>query len=278
MSEQQVEAERSPESGVDAGMRRRRAGLVRSWFEAQGRAALLAWAVLRALPRPRRYLHATIQQAFQMGIRSLPLVLVMAILGGTLVAMQAVTQFTGSVPLWVVGSVLAAGVLTELGPVLTGMVLVGRVGASIAAELASMRVTEQIDALHALGRDPVPVLVVPRILAGILVLPPLVVLADAVGIASGWAAGMLFVDGLTSADVVYGMRYFFYPFALVFSVLKAMAFGLAITFISCFIGLEAAGGAEGVGRTTTRAVVATTLTLMVIDLLFVPLLRVFGKG
>lgn len=278
MSEPVLETESSHEVGMSSGVPVQRAGLVRSWLEAQGRAALLAWAILRALPQPWRYLHATIQQAHQMGVRSLPLVMVMATLGGTLVTMQAVTQFTGSVPLWVVGSVLAAGVLTELGPVLTGIVLVGRIGASIAAELASMRVTEQIDALHALGRDPVSVLVVPRILAGLIVLPPLVILANGVGIVSGWAAGLLFVDGLTTADVVYGMRYFFYPFALVYSVLKAMAFGVAITFISCFIGLEAAGGAEGVGRTTTRAVVAMTLALMFIDLLFIPLLRAFPKG
>jgi phospholipid/cholesterol/gamma-HCH transport system permease protein len=199
-------------------------------------------------------------------------------LGGSVVALLTVTQFTGSVPLWVVGSVLAAGVLTELGPVLTGIVLVGRVGASIAAELASMRVTEQIDALYSLGRDPVPALIVPRVLAGLVVLPPLVILADAVGIAAGWATGLLFIDGLTSADVIYGMRFYFYPFALVYSVLKAMAFGVAITFLSSLIGLEAGGGAEGVGRTTTRAVVTTTLALMVLDVLFVPLLKAFSKG
>jgi phospholipid/cholesterol/gamma-HCH transport system permease protein len=243
-----------------------------------GRAALLAWEIARALPRPRRYLNATIQQAYIMGIRSLPLVLVMATLGGSVVALQTVTQFTGSVPLWVVGSVLAAGVLTELGPVLTGIVLVGRVGASIAAELASMRVTEQIDALYAMGRDPVPVLIVPRVLAGILVLPPLVIVADAVGILAGWGTGLLFIKGLTSADVVHGMRFYFYPFALVYSVLKAMAFGVAITFLSCLIGMEAGGGAEGVGRTTTRAVVATTLALMILDVLFVPLLKSFSNG
>jgi phospholipid/cholesterol/gamma-HCH transport system permease protein len=213
-----------------------------------------------------------------MGIRSIPLVLIMATLGGSVVALQTVTQFTGSVPLWVVGSVLAAGVLTELGPVLTGIVLVGRVGARIAEELASMRVKEQIDALYSLGRDPVPALIVPRVLAGLVVLPPLVILADAVGIAAGWATGLLFIDGLTSADVIYGMRFYFYPFALVYSVLKAMAFGVAITFLSSLIGLEAGGGAEGVGRTTTRAVVTTTLALMVLDVLFVPLLKAFSKG
>jgi phospholipid/cholesterol/gamma-HCH transport system permease protein len=244
----------------------------------QGRAAILVWAIVRALPRPRHYLNTTIQQAYVMGIRSLPLVLVMATLGGSVVALQTVTQFTGSVPLWVVGSVLAAGVLTELGPVLTGIVLVGRVGASIAAELASMRVTEQIDALYALGRDPVPTLIVPRVLAGMIVLPPLVIVADATGILAGWATGLLFIDGLTSADVIYGMRFYFYPFALVYSVLKALIFGVAITFISCLIGLESGGGAEGVGRTTTRAVVATTLALMILDVLFVPLLKSFSKG
>jgi phospholipid/cholesterol/gamma-HCH transport system permease protein len=255
-----------------------RGGALRGWFEEQGRAALLAWEIARALPRPRRYLNATIQQAYHMGIRSLPLVLVMATLGGAVVAMQAITQFTGSVPLWVVGTVLAAGVLTELGPVLTGIVLVGRVGASIAAELASMRVSEQIDALLAMGRDPVPTLIVPRVLAGIIVLPPLVIVADAVGILAGWATGLIFIDGLTTADVIHGMRFYFYPFALVYSVLKAMAFGLAITFLSCLIGLEAGGGAEGVGRTTTRAVVATTLAIMILDLLFVPLLKAFSPG
>lgn len=253
-------------------------GRVRRWLETQGRVALLAWAILRALPRPRRYLNATIRQAYQMGVHSLPLVLAMGALGGAVVAMQAVTQFTGSVPLWVVGTVLVAGVLTELGPVLTAITIIARVGASIAAELASMRVSEQIDALYSLGRNPVPVLIVPRVLAGLVVLPPLVILANAVGIASGWITGLIFIDGLTSADVIYGMRFYFYPFALVYSILKAMVFGITITFLSSFIGLEATGGAEGVGKTTTRAVVTTTLVLMVLDLLFIPLLKAFPKG
>lgn len=250
-------------------------GAVRSALDRVGRAAVLAWEICKVLPRPRSYLDATLQQAYLMGIRSLPLVLIMAVLGGAVTSQQAGTQFIGSVPLWVVGSVLAAGVLTELGPVLTGMVLVGRIGASIAAELAAMRITEQIDALYAMGRDPITFLVVPRVLAGVLVLPPLVILADAVGILSGWGIGLLAVDGLTTADVVYGMRFYFRPIVLIYSVLKAAVFGFAITFLSCFIGLEAGGGSEGVGRTTTAAVVATTLAIMVLDFVLIPVLKAF---
>lgn len=240
-----------------------------------GRATLLAFQVLRVLPRPRLYLNAALQQAYLMGVASLPLVLFMAFLGGAVTSQQTGTQFTGGLPLWVIGSVLTASVLTELGPVLTGIVMMARIGAAIAAELASMKVTEQIDALYAMGRDPVAFLVTPRVVAGLMVFPLLVILADGMGILSGWAVGLLAVDGLTSADVVYGMRYYFRPWALWFSVIKGGIFGLAITFVACFVGLEGRGGAEGVGRATTTTAVVTTLLLMILDVLLVPLLKAF---
>jgi phospholipid/cholesterol/gamma-HCH transport system permease protein len=248
---------------------------VRGAVDTVGRATLLAWGILRVLPRPSRYLTAALDQAYLMGVRSLPLVMVMAFLGGAVASQQTGAQFTGSMPPWVIGSVVTAGVLTELGPLLTAMVLVGRVGASVAAELASMKVTEQIDALRAMGRDPVAHLVVPRVLAGILVLPPLVIVANAVGMLSGWATGILTIDGLTTGDFLFGVRYYFRPFALIYSVLKGAAFGLTITFLACFVGLGGGGGAEGVGRTTTAAVVATTLAIMIIDVLMIPLLKAF---
>ena len=240
-----------------------------------GRATLMVGQIIKVIPRPGLYMNAALQQAYIMGIASLPLVLFMAFLGGAVTSQQTGAQFTGGLPLWVVGSVLAASVLTELGPILTGIVMMARVGASIAAELASMRVTEQIDALYAMGRDPVPFLVTPRVVAGLLVFPPLIVLADGMGLAAGWFVGLLAVDGLTSADIVYGMRYYFRPWALIFSVIKGGIFGLAITFIACFVGLEGKGGAEGVGRATTTAVVLTTLVLMTLDVLLVPLLKAF---
>ncbi len=240
-----------------------------------GRATILAYQILKVLPRPRLYLNAALQQAYVMGVASLPLVLFMAFLGGAVTSQQTGTQFSGGLPLWVIGSVLAASVLTELGPVLTGIVMMARIGASIAAELASMKVTEQIDALYAMGRDPVAFLVTPRVVAGLLVFPLLVVLADAMGIGAGWAVGLITVDGMTSADVIYGMRYYFRPWALWFSVIKGGIFGLAITFVACFVGLEGKGGAEGVGKATTTTAVVTTLLLMVLDVLLVPLLKAF---
>lgn len=248
---------------------------VRTTLDQVGRAAYLGWSVARVLPRPRLYLGAAIQQGYALGVKSLPLVLIMAALGGAVTSQQTGAQFAGGLPLWVVGSVVAAAVLTELGPVMTGLVLIGRVGASIAAELASMKVSEQVDALYAMGRDPVAYLVVPRVVAGTLVAAPLVIMANAAGIVTGWLVALMTMEGLTTADFVYGMRYYFRPFVLFFSLLKGVTFGLAITFLACLIGLGGRGGAAGVGRTTTAAVVATTLALMILDLLLTPLLKAF---
>lgn len=248
---------------------------VRAFLEHAGRATLLAGAVLRALPRPRSYMKATIQQAYIMGVHSLPLVLFMAMLGGAVTSQQTGAQFAGALPIWVVGSVVAKSVITELAPVLTGLVLVGRIGARIAAEIGTMRVTEQLDALYAMGRDPVRFLVVPRVLGGFLVFPALVVLANLAGMFAGWLLGILTVDGLTTADFLYGARYYFEPFDVWYSVIKGTAFGGAITFLACYIGLEGQGGAEGVGRTTTMATVVTTVAIMIVDVAVVPLLKLF---
>jgi phospholipid/cholesterol/gamma-HCH transport system permease protein len=248
---------------------------LRAGLDFMGRSTLMAWQVVKVLPRPRLYITAALQQAYIMGVASLPLVLFMAALGGAVTSQQTGAQFTGGLPLWVVGSVLAASVITELGPLLTAIVMMARIGASIAAELASMKVTEQIDALYAMGRDPITFLVAPRIVGGILVFPPLIVLADAMGLFAGWGIGLLAVDGLTSADIVYGMRFYFRPWTMYFSVIKGLVFGLTITFIACFVGLEGRGGAEGVGKATTKAVVLTTIAIMAIDVLLVPLLKAF---
>jgi phospholipid/cholesterol/gamma-HCH transport system permease protein len=248
-------------------------GAARGQLDRVGRGALLAASILGTLGSPRKYAHASLAQAYHMGIRSLPLVLFMAAVGGALASQQTGAQFTGGLPVWVIGSVVAAGVLTELGPVLTALVLIGRVGASIAAELGTMKVTEQIDALYSIGRDPVTFLVVPRVVGGFLVVPPLVIVANAMGMLSGLVVGMIAIDGLTATEFIYGARFYFRPWVLFFSVIKGAIFGLTITFLACFMGLEGRGGAEGVGRTTTSAVVATTVAIMVLDVLLVPLLK-----
>ncbi len=234
----------------------------------------MAAAIVRTLMSPRKYVHASVSQAYAMGIRSLPLVAFMGAIGGAIASQQTGSQFAGGLPTWVTGAVVTAGVLTELGPVLTAIVLIGRLGASIAAELGTMKVTEQVDALYSIGRDPITLLIVPRVVGGALVVPSLVILADAVGICAGWMTGMLSQDGLTTADFLFGARFYFRPWVLFFSVIKGAVFGVTITFLACFIGLEGRGGAEGVGRTTTSAVVATTLAVMILDLLLIPLLKV----
>lgn len=239
-----------------------------------GRGALLGAAIVRTLRSPRKYIHASLTQAYHMGVRSLPLVLFMAFIGGAIASQQTGSQFAGGLPLWVTGSVVAAGVLTELGPVLTAIVLIGRLGASIAAELGTMKVTEQIDALYSIGRDPVTLLIVPRVVGGALVVPSLVIMADAMGIFAGWIVGMIANEGLTTADFLFGARFYFRPWVMFYSVIKAAVFGVTITFLACFIGLEGRGGAEGVGRTTTSAVVTTTVAIMVLDLIMIPLLKV----
>ncbi len=214
--------------------------------------------------------HDFIAQAYSAGVESVPLVLVTAILSGIVTSQQGGYQFTGSVPLYVLGSIVTSSVVLELGPVLTAIVVIGRVGARITAELGTMEVSEQIDALYSLGRDPVPVLAAPRILAGIVTLPALVGLANAVGFLSGMVSARLTV-GLGSETFLYGARLFWHSYDLFYSLMKALAFGFLIPLISVHMGLLTRGGAEGVGRSTTGSVVFMIIAVLVADAIFPPL-------
>jgi phospholipid/cholesterol/gamma-HCH transport system permease protein len=211
-----------------------------------------------------------VDQAFSMGVQSLPLVMVTAILSGIVTSQQGGYQFTGSIPLYILGSVVTSSVVLELGPVLTAVVVIGRVGARITAELGTMRVSEQIDALYSLGRDPVPVLAAPRILAGMLVMPALVAIANGVGVFAGMVSAQATV-GLGPQSFLYGARLFWHSYDLLYSLLKALAFGFVIPVISVHMGLLTRGGAEGVGRSTTASVVFMIIAVLVSDALFPPL-------
>src|SRR5690606_28862977 len=170
----------------------------------------------------------------------------------------------GAGPLCVVGTRVGKTMVLELGPVLTGLALSGRVGANIAAELGTMRVTEQIDALETLAYDPVAYLVVPRILAGTLMFPAIVLLANAIGILAGWGTAMALLD-MSSQEFVKGLRLFFLPWDVQFSMIKSATFGLTVTAVGCGFGFHTTGGAEGVGRATTRAVVVASMIILVLD-------------
>lgn len=229
-----------------------------------GRFGLLMRDVVRALGDVRTYGPQTLAQAYEIGVRSLPIVFLISAFAGVVMALQAGYQFTGTVPWSIVGSIVTESILLELGPVLTALILAGRVGARIAAELGTMRVTEQIDALETLARDPVSYLVTPRILAGALMVPVLVVFADAVGIVSGWLAAVGTLP-MTTTDFLEGARLYNKPFDYAYSEIKALAFGLALTAVPCYIGFHATGGAEGVGRATTRAVVASSVMILLLN-------------
>jgi phospholipid/cholesterol/gamma-HCH transport system permease protein len=241
-----------------------------SVFRHAGGMTLLTTSTAANTLRGNVALRDFVDQAFAMGVQSLPLVMVTAILSGIVTSQQGGYQFTGSIPLYILGSVVTSSVVLELGPVLTAVVVIGRVGARITAELGTMRVSEQIDALYSLGRDPVPVLAAPRILAGMLVMPALVAIANGVGVFAGMISAQATV-GLGPESFLYGARLFWHSYDLLYSLLKALAFGFVIPVISVHMGLLTRGGAEGVGRSTTASVVFMIIAVLVSDALFPPL-------
>jgi phospholipid/cholesterol/gamma-HCH transport system permease protein len=152
----------------------------------------------------------------------------------------------------------------ELGPVLTGLALAGRVGANIAAELGTMRVTEQVDALETLAYKPHAYLVIPRVLAGTFMFPVIVAFAMAMGLFTGWLSATTLLP-VTNAEFMRGLRLFYDPFDIQFGLIKSASFGFVITLIGCFFGLATRGGAEGVGSATTRTVVYSAEMILVLD-------------
>lgn len=231
----------------------------------------LVWQTVVYLFTGNIPLREVVRQMYWMGVSSIPIVLVTGILAGVVTSQQGGYQFTGSVPLYVLGSVVTSSVVLELGPIMTAVVLIGRVGARITAELGTMQVSEQIDALHSLGRDPVRTLVSPRIIAGVIVVPCLVGLANTAGILSGMVAAQSTI-GLSHDSFLYGAQLWWHSWDLFYSLMKGLVFGFVIPLIASHMGLATRGGAEGVGKSTTSAVVLMTLAVLFLDALFPPLL------
>src|SRR2546426_5368827 len=226
-----------------------------------GRFSSLLARMRRGLAEWRPWVPRPLEQAPAVGYGSLFIVLLVPAFAGAVTSLQTGYQFTGPLPLYYAGAVISESMILELGPVLTALILAGRIGARYAAELGTMRVTEQIDALESLGRSPITHLLLPRVIAGIMVIPALTMFADATGITVGYltAKGSL---GLTYADFEYGARYFFRPLHLWYSLIKSYCFAGAVTLIPCYIGYNTQQGAEGVGRATTTAVARPTQLLL----------------
>jgi phospholipid/cholesterol/gamma-HCH transport system permease protein len=229
-----------------------------------GRFGEFAVRVARGTRDARTWGGLLVVQMARLGVDSFPIALFIAAFTGIVLALQASYTFTGAVPLYFVGVLVQKTMILELGPVLTGLALAGRVGANIAAEIGTMRVTEQIDALETLAYDPYSYLAVPRVLAGVIMFPAVVAFADAVGIAGGWITSISLLR-LSTPEFVRGLRLFFQPFDIEFSLIKAASFGLVVTAIGCYHGFATRGGAEAVGHATTRAVVVASMSILVLD-------------
>ena len=241
-------------------------------FETQEYVRLVV-AALRGLFSPPIYRHDIVEQLDEIGWGSLTVVVLTGLFTGAALASQSgltLDQF-GARP--VVGRLVSASMIKELGPVLTALMLTGRIGSGIAAELGSMVVTDQINALRALGTDPIRKLVLPRILAGVLMAPVLTIIADFVGIFGGWIVARfqlqvgtdLYWSSITQAlymqDIYQGLA-------------KPFVLGFMIVTIACHVGLRAKGGTQGVGHATTVAVVAGSVAVIAADF-FVTQLMVF---
>jgi phospholipid/cholesterol/gamma-HCH transport system permease protein len=243
-----------------------------------GYAGLLFWRSLLAIRKLGRSMPLVFEQARRIGVQSLPLVTITSIFTGAVTAVQAAYQLKEFVPKLYLGTAIYKSVVIELGPVLTALVVGGRVSASIAAELGTMRVTEQIDAMDAMAIDPVRYLTMPRLVAALVMLPMLTVFADILAIGGGFFISNASLD-ISPTTFVEGMKLYFFPRDVMGGLIKAFVFGGIISLMGCAAGLRTRGGAVGVGASATRAVVASCVLILMGDyVLAVLLFRIIFTG
>lgn len=234
-------------------------------LEKLGRYGLLLYNAMRSALEYKTYKKNLVNELVKIGYESVPIVLLTGVFTGAVMTLQTAYQLQISyVPRTVIGAIVSQSLIIELAAVITSLVLAGKVGARIATELGTMRVSEQIDALESMGFNSVSFLVIPRVLAGLIMFPVLYVAAAASGIAGGLTAGVL-SGALPAAEFMQGAREFFFPWDVTFGLLKALVFGYVITSVSCFKGYYATGGAEGVGTSTTQATVLSCIYVLLAD-------------
>ena len=236
-----------------------------------GQIALFLLESLKATFTRPFYIKETIHQLYRVGFLSLPIVTLTAVFTGIVLALQTYTGFsrfgaTGAVP-----TVIVLSIVRELGPVLTGLMIAGRVGAAMAAEVGTMNVTDQIDAMRTLHTDPYHYLIAPRVLASVISLPLLVVVADTIGVYGGYLISTLYLDFNESYYITQTFQFLY--FSDVFSGLfKSLFFGAAISTIGCYSGYTALRGAEGVGIAATKSVVLASISIFILNYILTVLL------
>jgi len=229
-----------------------------------GRVFMLLVDTFKTFPRALKKSYLIVEQMMVIGVGSLPLVVVTSIFTGAVAAVQAAYQFQNYIPMRYLGTVIGKSVVIELGPVLTALVVGGRVGAAIAAELGTMKVTEQVDALETLAIDPLEYLVAPRFLAAIIMLPVITLFADFLAIMGGFVVAWAGMD-VSSHTFFSGLKLFFHASDVYNGLIKAFFFGGIIATMGCYHGLNTKGGAEGVGIATMKAVVSSCLLILITD-------------
>ena len=232
-------------------------------LEQTGRLVLLLLATLRWLARGRLEARQTIRQMEQIGVSSLPIVLVTGTFAGAVLAFQTAKQLLAFGVPGLVGGLVALSLAREAAPVFTAVTTAGRSGSGIAAEIGTMAVTEQLDALRVMATNPVRFLVVPRVLAGFLMMPLLTLFANVAGLAGGGIVAA--ISGVPPATYVGSVQRFLTPGDLTGGMAKAAVFGLIITLVGSRRGLDTDGGAAGVGRATTAAVVTATVLILIMN-------------
>lgn len=236
-------------------------------FAKLGKYVSLLYHSLRSIYEVKTYRGNFVDELVKIGYESIFIVILTGTFTGAVMTLQTSYQFASAfIPKSIIGSIVVQSVVIELAAVITSLVLSGKVGARIATELGTMRVSEQIDALESMGFNSVAFLVVPRILAAIIMFPVLYIIATIVAIIGGLIAGVL-SGALPASDFLLGARTSFYPANILFGMLKAFVFGFVITSVSCYNGYYASGGAEGVGTATTTATVMSCIYVLLADFL-----------
>jgi phospholipid/cholesterol/gamma-HCH transport system permease protein len=214
--------------------------------------------------RPPFYLRSVGRQMVEIGYYSLPVVGLTAIFSGMVLALQSYTGFARFSAEGAIANVVVVAITRELGPVLAGLMVAGRIGAAMAAEIGTMRVTEQIDALTTLSTNPMKYMVAPRLIAGVAMLPLLVFVADIIGVFGGYLVSV-YKLGFNASNYLQSTWDFVKPEDVISGLVKAAVFGFIITLMGCYHGYNSRGGAQGVGAATTNAVVSASILILSFD-------------
>ena len=242
-----------------------RIGAVKLAFLATiGRITTFTGTAVSHAVRPPFYPRIIGQQMIEIGYYSLPVVGLTAVFAGMVLALQSFTGFSRFNAEGAVANVVVISITRELGPVLAGLMVSGRIGASMAAEIGTMRVTEQVDALTTLSTNPFKYLVAPRLIAGLTMLPLLVFVADVIGVLGGYLVSV-FSLGFNAANYIQATYDFVETLDVVSGLVKAAVFGVIITVMGCYHGYHSQGGAQGVGKATTNAVVSSSILILFFD-------------